>query len=49
MHNVIGKVLLIIIIVLIALFTYRTINDPSVLSTTISVNATDQQFNKKKQ
>lgn len=42
MHNVVGKVLLIIVVVLLALFAYKTMKTPSA-STTVSVNTLDQQ------
>lgn len=42
MHNVVGKVLLIIAVVLLALFAYKTMKTPSA-STTVSINTLDQQ------
>ncbi|WP_341756311.1 MULTISPECIES: DsbA family protein [unclassified Candidatus Tisiphia] len=49
MHNVISKVLLIIVVVLIALFAYKTIKTPNAVSATVSINTADQQLLEKKE
>ncbi len=42
MHNVVSKVLLVVVIVLIALFTYKTMRTPSIVSATVEINPADQ-------
>lgn len=43
MHNVVGKVLLIIVVILIALFAYKTIKSPSVISPEVSVGSENKK------
>ncbi|WP_425363903.1 DsbA family protein [Candidatus Tisiphia endosymbiont of Hybos culiciformis] len=49
MHNVISKILLIIVVVLIALFAYKTMKTPNAVSATVSINTADQQLLEKKE
>ncbi|WP_425360087.1 DsbA family protein [Candidatus Tisiphia endosymbiont of Ceraclea dissimilis] len=49
MHNVISKILLIIVVVLIALFAYKTMKTPNAVSATVSINAADQYSLDKKE
>lgn len=43
MNNVVGKLSLIIVIILIALFAYRSIKSPSVVSATVAINSEEQK------
>lgn len=43
MNNVIGKVSLIIVIILIALFAYKSIRSPSLVSATVAINSEERK------